>query len=300
MSGDNKRLNEQFVKTVLDMKTNPRIRLKKSQYFVGLGANVNSQLYGKSVVSWAEDNKDVELAQFLREKGGKSWELSKQEREDLSKKLIDAIKGKQTDEAKDLIRSGADLRYRDKYGNTILMWLARYGELKIAGEYFDKLGDVNAKNDDGVSALMWASMNGHKKMVSYLIDKKADVNDKDKYNNTALMEASAKGYLDVVKELILNNAKVNDKSNQGLTALMGATIGGHEDVVKVLIVYGADVCSVDNQGFSAKSYATFMNREKLVKLLDAFSQKSYAEMVKEDKVKLESLSKLLKKIKGRD
>ena len=65
MSDNQEKLNEQLFNVVANSKDNDEAKLKKVKYLVYLGADVNTRLYGKSVLSKAiEQNVGVEVQIF--------------------------------------------------------------------------------------------------------------------------------------------------------------------------------------------------------------------------------------------
>ena len=88
MSGNNERLNDGFIEVIRDAKIPSKVRLKKAKYLVRLGADVNAMLYGRSAVYWAKETGDEEMVEFLREKGGKFKEITKEEAKRLVRILI--------------------------------------------------------------------------------------------------------------------------------------------------------------------------------------------------------------------
>ena len=118
MSGNNERLNEALVDMLGDEKISSKVRLKKAKYMVALGADVNARVCGKSVLSWVlkDEDREPEIVEFLKEKGGEEWEISKEEAYALGLNFWDENgKLKSVEEIKDLVRLGANLRVRNKY-----------------------------------------------------------------------------------------------------------------------------------------------------------------------------------------
>ena len=123
MSNNQEKLNEQLFNVIADEKVSDEARLKKLKYLVRLGADVNTRLYGKSVLSKAmEKAAGAEVVEFLREKGAEEWVISKGEALVLGRGFWDENgKIKSVEEIKELLKKGADVNASDKYGDTALM-----------------------------------------------------------------------------------------------------------------------------------------------------------------------------------
>ena len=109
MSGNQEKLSEQLFNVVANSKVSCEARLKKVKYLVYLGADVNTRLYGKSVLSKAiEQNVGVEVQNFLREKGANEWIISKEEALELSQGFWDDRSNlKSLEEIKELLKKGS-------------------------------------------------------------------------------------------------------------------------------------------------------------------------------------------------
>jgi len=119
-----------------------------------------------------------------------------------------------------------------------------------------KGADVNAKDKYGYTALILVSEKGHTEIVAMLLEKGADVNAKRNDGNTALVLASAMGHAEIMAMLLEKGADVNAKNNDGDTALLWASLAGHTKIVAVLLEKeGADVNATDNEGESALNWA---------------------------------------------
>ena len=155
MSENQEKLNEQLFNVVADEKASDEARLKKVKYLVRLGADVNTRLYGKSVLSKAiEQNAGIEVQDFLREKGAIKWVISKEEALELSQGFW-SYDGylKSLEEIKELLKKGADVEASNKYGNRALMNAATFGKLDVVKCLVEHGADLEAKDGDGKTAL---------------------------------------------------------------------------------------------------------------------------------------------------
>ena len=217
MSTNQDKLNEQLFNVIADEKVSDEARLKKVKYLVRLGADVNTRLYGKSVLSKAiEQNAGAEVVQFLRENGANEWVISKEEAERLGKQFWDD-KGylKSLDEIKELLKKGADVNVKNNKGSTALMLMAGKGNLEFCQYLVDIGADLEVKNNWKSTALMFAAYSGHLNVVKYLAQSGADVDVKDEWNRTALDMARKWGKADFVKFLEEYQKKNSAQKNNG-------------------------------------------------------------------------------------
>ena len=211
MSENQEKLNEQLFNVVADEKASDEARLKKLKYLVRLGADVNTRLYGKSLLSKAiEQNAGVEVVEFLREKGANEWVISKEEALELSRGFWnDKGELKSLEEIKELIKKGADVNAQYKYGETALMTAAYNGEIDVAKCLFENGADVNASSKYGKTALMIAATWGQIEVVKYLAKCGADLEAEDKDGKTALDMAENRKRYDCVEFLEEYKKKVS-------------------------------------------------------------------------------------------
>ena len=155
MSENQEKLNEQLFNVVADEKASDEARLKKLKYLVRLGADVNTRLYGKSVLSKAfEKGVGAEVVEFLREKGANVWLISKEEALELGRSFWDDEGDlKSLEEIKELLKKGADVNAQNKYGRTALMKAARDGNLDMVKYLAENGADLDASDKFGNTVL---------------------------------------------------------------------------------------------------------------------------------------------------
>ena len=292
MSDNQKKLNEQLVKVVLDTKTCDEVRIKRAKYLIRLGANVNQKVNGKSLLKIAREKGYKEVENVIKESLRKSFDelldgdkfervldecgyanghkvvVSKQKAIDLGKKFWNRNGDlKSAKEIEDLIQQGADVDVQVNKDKTALMIASYFGREDVVRILLGAGADVNIKGDDGWTALMIAVESGHKEIVEMLLDRGADVNQKNEHSTTALMIASYWGREDVVGILLEGGADVHQKDNDGETALMNASEKGYKGVVEMLLQNGADVHQKDNDGETALMKATYKGSNDIVQML---------------------------------
>lgn len=132
----------------------------------------------------------------------------------------------------ELIGKGANINYRNNWGETPLILAVEAGDIDIIKALIDKGADIDAQRDTKLT-----------------LSKKPN----DAYSgNTALFSAVVlakkdKG-IDILKVLLENGANTNIKNGNEETVLHWASTFEQLESVKLLIDYGADIDIVDNEG----------------------------------------------------
>src|SRR5215475_8392177 len=113
---------------------------------------------------------------------------------------------------------GADLKVRDRRGNTPLIYAAGFGSPEAVKLLLNAGVGVNDRNGFDATALIWAANNAPK--VRLLLARGADVNARTRQGRTALMIAAAcDGCSEIVKELLAKGADPKVADAGGVTAL---------------------------------------------------------------------------------
>ena len=247
----NERLNEQLMNVLWDEKATPQIRLKKAKYLVELGADVNSLLFGKSAVSVAISNNDEELVQYLKDKGGKEWEISKDESIKLGKGLLRVLRTHDWKESCNLIKKGADLEVRNEKGETALIVASGDANAELMELLLKRNSQTLVCDNYKITPLIMAAWGGNKDAVEMLLKKDYDIEARDKEKKTALIRASWRGCIEVFEMLLEKGAKIDAKDDLGQTALMWGALRGYKDAVEFLLLRGAKMELKDNDGRTA-------------------------------------------------
>ncbi|MGH3314964.1 MAG: ankyrin repeat domain-containing protein, partial [Nocardioidaceae bacterium] len=142
-----------------------------------------------------------------------SGRLSGASADALNARLIDAAWDNDVDQARRLIRAGAD---------------------------------VDAKDDTEQSAYLISTSEGYLRLLNLTLRHGADVQSKDSYNGTGLIRAAERGHADVVGRLLQTDVDVDHVNRLGWTALHEAIILGEDtpryhDTVRLLAAAGADI-----------------------------------------------------------
>ena len=132
----------------------------------------------------------------------------------------------------------------------------RRGDIEIVKLLIKEGADVNARDKYGGTALMAAANNGHTEIAKILIGRGAKVDAVDHSHRTALLFAATGPFPETVKLLLDNKSNPNVVDNgEHFSPLMHAAAEGNLDIVKILLEYGADPDLKDVDGDTAESFA---------------------------------------------
>jgi ankyrin repeat protein len=166
--------------------------------------------------------------------------------------LIKAIVAGQLEEARVLLKDGADVHQR---ANNLLPIV--YAAIRVveAPKFIQLLLDYGAtphtiSGSQQYNALHWAAVYGCIDAVNFLIDQGMDLERTCSQERTPLLLAAEHGHDMVLKLLLAKGADLKHRSYDGLTALAWAACNNHVSTVEYLLLEGIDVDSQDNLGYS--------------------------------------------------
>lgn len=169
-----------------------------------------------------------------------------------------------------LLRAGAKVTARTRYGVPPLALACVNGHAEIIGQLLAAGADPNAPLPEGETPLMTASRTGSVAAVRALLAAGAVVNPHEAWKGqTALMWAVAERHADAARALLENGADVEARSNAGLTPLLYAVRAGDLPSVEVLLAAGATINGAATDGTSPLVLAILNAHYELgAKLLD--------------------------------
>jgi tetratricopeptide (TPR) repeat protein len=141
-----------------------------------------------------------------------------------------------TESAKMLLKAGAAVDPRDKFGKTPLIWACALGHEKLALALCSAGADQQARDAVGWDALYAACHGGHVRLV-VLLAQKADLGRALADGTTCLMAAAQGGRPAVIKMLLTKGAEAHVANKKGRRALELAREGktpGHRECVDLL------------------------------------------------------------------
>lgn len=149
-----------------------------------------------------------------------------------------------------LIRAGAKLEARDKFGLTALMWAAMHGQVEAIQALIAAGAKVEVFDNIGWTALMWAAQRGNIDAIEALYRAGANI-EAEHFEGTALMIATRHGQIGSVKALLQAGVNVEARDEHGRTALMQAAIFGEVKTMETLLAAHAQIDARDNAGNTA-------------------------------------------------
>lgn len=192
----------------------------------------------------------------------------------MSKLLIQAITGKKTAAALDLIQqSDIDVDFTDDDGGYLIHKALENDLLMVVFALLEKGANIDARDRLGQTPLFWAAGIGHLELVKILCEQfNAGVNITDYFQQTPLFVASTRGFEDVVA-FLLDEAGANpvlcNCFNQ--SALHVACFRGYTGIVKRLVEkfvrVGHSLDLPDDDGHTPMSAACYSGVLTIAKIL---------------------------------
>lgn len=170
--------------------------------------------------------------------------------------LVRAVNGNRISDVQALLRHGASVNAKDKYGQTALMWAAEQQEVEIVRLLLDAGANPNAKDKDGLTALMWCAA-GPKLGAAMSIMDDRDTSDVD---NESLAQTILSGddpasaaarSCQVTGLLLARKADIHARSADGKDALSFAADSALPDLVRLLLRRGGNAKTRDREGETA-------------------------------------------------
>jgi ankyrin repeat protein len=174
----------------------------------------------------------------------------------------------QFDKLKSEIVKGADINSATKItGMTPLMAAVSRNNRDLALFLLKNGAEVNQRTKWGTTAFTFAVGTGNMDMIKILMDYKADLKIENIMGATALHLAAIRSNVEVAKLLIDNGLDVNHKEIDGFTPLHFAAVSGHTEMVKLLLARGANVNAVTKNGKTAADFASERGHSEVLKVL---------------------------------
>ena len=157
-------------------------------------------------------------------------------------RLAEAAMKRDTMAVRRLVEMKVDVNAPGRDGTPALHWLVRVDDLEDARLLIRAGADATRADRYGVTPLYLACANGNADMIRLLLEVGADPNQADPTGETPLMTAAKVGNVEAMKVLLDRGAAIDAKDPAfQQTALMGAVRENHSDVVRLLVERRADV-----------------------------------------------------------
>jgi ankyrin repeat protein len=183
--------------------------------------------------------------------------------------LVDAVKNKNRDAIRSLLKQRVDVNAPEPDGTTALDWAVHWDDVETAKALIAAGANVNAATEYGVTPIFLACTNANAGLVEALLKAGANPNAVLKRTSeTPLMRCSRSGNPIAVKSLLDHGANVNARETwRNQAALMWACEANHPEAAKMLIEHGADVHARSAGGFTPLLFAARTGNVDLAALL---------------------------------
>jgi ankyrin len=156
--------------------------------------------------------------------------------------LIDAVRSRDADRVRSLVKGRADVNAPQGDGSTALHWAVHLDEAVLVDYLIESGARVDPANDLGVTPLYISCTNRNGTLTERLLKGGANPNAVLPNGETVLMNCARTGSAHGVRALLAKGARANDKeAAHDQTALMWAAAQGQSEAVAALVQAGADV-----------------------------------------------------------
>ena len=157
-------------------------------------------------------------------------------------RLIEAIKARNAEAVRSLLKEKVDVNARQGDGATALHWATHFGDASTVDLLLRAGAKADVADDTGVTPLYLACLNRQGALVERLLQSRANPSAALVSGETVLMTCARTGEAAGVRALLARGADVNTKEpGHDQTALMWAAAQGHAEAVDALLSKGADV-----------------------------------------------------------
>ncbi|XP_067652983.1 uncharacterized protein [Haliotis asinina] len=237
------------------------------EFLVGRGADVSLvDRYGDNVLHFACRDGDLETVKLIVSMN--VVDINSRGWNSMTPVMRAAWRGHR-DVVKFLVGRGADVSLVDGYGNNVLHFVCRDGDLETVKLIMSmNVVDINSRGWNSMTPVMWAAGKGHRDVVKFLVDRGADVSLVNGGGDNVLHFACRGGDLETVKLIMsMNVVDINSRGWNSRTPVLEAARYRHWDVVQFLVGGGADVSLVDSNGNNALHFACISGDLETVKLI---------------------------------
>ena len=216
------------------------------------------------------------FAAVLLVAGATSQALAKKMKNELSKRLLGAADTGDLQEIKNLVEEGADLDYRDQYGNSPLSNAGWKGHIEAVKLLHELGADLNQPCYEDSSLIMHAAFNAQMEIVRFYLENGADPNQTNPENgetllHTTISKTNQPKRTELVTLFVDAGADVNAKTIpgketgcfmrdaflKGETPLHRAAAYGDKDMINALLKAGADPSTKDANGDTPISWGSW-------------------------------------------
>lgn len=292
-----------------DLLSMAKLNKRSSLLFLPLLYAFNVRCQDSSALIWAIQHNQSKLAKTLLEE----YRANPNTTDDRFRTPLFYIRGIRTERyqmIRSLIKSGADLNWRDDHQQTPLLYSLQRKFLPVVRDLLGCSGtDVTARDSKGRNAIWYATAHQDKDLVRAFLESGVDTFTADckgidpinlailNQNSTILtilldhvktkpsaatldgpssrehplFIATRKGSKEMVQMLISYGANLNIRNRKGQSLLHQAAIKGHSDILQTFLDYNMiPINATDTRGATALHLAAKHGHKSIVKILLAF------------------------------
>lgn len=145
--------------------------------------------------------------------------------ENMNEELIRAARNKEISKVKSLIKQGANVNFKDKFGGTPLFYAVTKSDFELTKFFLENNADINMLYDKKDNLLQLAVIYHGRlyfstDIIEFLINEGIDINHKNIHGNTPLFSATTQWAVnkDVIEILVQNGADMDIKNKHGMSA----------------------------------------------------------------------------------
>ena len=163
--------------------------------------------------------------------------------------LIEAAQKNNTAKARELIKAGIDINWRDEKGANALNWAGWLLKIILNNYYISST--FVAHMSFVLEMLNLEAYNGNLELCMALVEHGININNQNLAGWTPLHDASQNGHCEVIEYLLgLKKLDLTKKTSNGWSPLHLAASYGRLDAVKMLIEDGLDIHQMSHTGIS--------------------------------------------------
>jgi ankyrin repeat protein len=134
----------------------------------------------------------------------------------LEEQLLDAVKGKDINKVKALVKEGANVNYLHDTGMSALLWAESQDDLEMAKLLLDEGADLNFRYPPRKHTLLqMAALEERIDLIKLFLSYNPDINLRDGFGNNPLWSACHTNNLEIIELLLINGADAYTKNKVG-------------------------------------------------------------------------------------
>ncbi len=202
----------------------------------GADPNVITE-YGESPLRVASNNGRLDVVRLLLSRGADESQLG-------WTRIFHVIAYGSIDNIEEVITGGSDLKHRDYWSRTPLLFSIVVGDSKKTAKLIEAGANVEAVGHCGQAPLSYATLHDDVNMLNWLLDHGFDPEQTNEFGDTPLIIAAERGATNCVQALIDRGTNIFAENNIPEQAI---AVAGDFAIVNALVNAGADINDVSKE-----------------------------------------------------